>query len=97
MLFSSFAGAGGGMGGSAGGGGIGLFEIILLAGGGYLLFRFIKKKRAESELVPVGQGVSQRGTVIPIFSTAQNNEPVVELSGWRGVRSCPYPPNGSLF
>lgn len=49
MLFSSFAGAGGGMGGGAGGGGIGLFEIILLAGGGYLLFRFIKKKRAESE------------------------------------------------
>lgn len=77
MLFSSFAGAGGGMGGSAGGGGIGLFEIILLAGGGYLLFRFIKKKRAESELVPVGQGVSQRGAVIPIYSAAQTNEPIV--------------------
>ena len=46
MLFSSFAGAGGGMGG--GGGGIGLFEIILLAGGGYLIYRYIKKKRAES-------------------------------------------------
>ena len=44
MLFSSFAGAGGGM-GSAGGGGIGLFEIILLAGGGYLLYRYIKKKK----------------------------------------------------
>jgi predicted lipid-binding transport protein (Tim44 family) len=79
MLFSSFAGAGaGGMGGGTGGGGIGLFEIILLAGGGYLLFRFIKKKRAESELLPVGQGVSQRGTVLPIYSSAQNNEPVVE-------------------
>lgn len=49
MLFSSFAGAGGGMGGGAGGGGgIGLFEIILLAGGGYLIYRYIKKKRAES-------------------------------------------------
>jgi len=80
MLFSSFAGAGGGMGGmggSAGGGGIGLFEIILIAGCGYLLFRFIKKKRAESELLPVGQGVSQRGTVIPVSSTPQNYEPAV--------------------
>lgn len=84
MLFSSFAGAGGGMGGSTGGGGIGLFEIILLAGGGYLLFRYIKKKRAESELLPVGQGVSQRGAVIPISSTPQNYEPVVE-SGVDGV------------
>lgn len=43
ILFSSFAGAGGGMGGSTGGG-IGLFEIILLAGGGYLLFRFIRNR-----------------------------------------------------
>jgi predicted lipid-binding transport protein (Tim44 family) len=48
MLFSSFAGASGGMGG---GGGIGLFEIILLAGIGYLIFRFIKKKKAESQSV----------------------------------------------
>lgn len=78
MLFSSFAGAGGGMGGSAGGGGIGLFEIILIAGCGYLLFRLIKKKRAASELLPVSQGVSQRGTVIPISSTPQNYEPAVE-------------------
>jgi predicted lipid-binding transport protein (Tim44 family) len=88
MLFSSFAGAGGGMGGSTGGGGIGLFEIILLAGGGYLLFRFIKKKRAESELVPVGQGVSQRGAAIPIFGAAQTNEPVVDAveSGLAHIR-----------
>ena len=49
MLFSSFAGAGGGVGG---GGGIGLFEIILLAGGGYLIYRYIKKKRAESASDP---------------------------------------------
>lgn len=46
MLFSSFAGASGGMGG---GGGIGLFEIALLAGIGYLIYRFIKKKKAESQ------------------------------------------------
>ena len=44
MLFSSFAGAGGGMGGGMGGGGIGLFEIALLAGIGYLIYRYIKKK-----------------------------------------------------
>jgi len=47
MLFSGFAGAGHGMGGGmGGGGGIGLFEIILLAGGGYLIYRYMKKKRA---------------------------------------------------
>ena len=45
MLFSGSAGAAGG---TAGGGGIGMFEIILLAGGGYLLYRYMKKKRAES-------------------------------------------------
>jgi predicted lipid-binding transport protein (Tim44 family) len=44
MLLSSFAGASGGMGD---GGGIGLFEIILLAGIGYLIYRFIKKKRED--------------------------------------------------
>ncbi len=51
MLFSSFAGAGGGM-GSLGGGGIGLFEIALLAGIGYLIYRFIKKRRADSATAP---------------------------------------------
>jgi predicted lipid-binding transport protein (Tim44 family) len=44
MLFRSLGfGAGG-----AGGGGIGLFEIILLAGIGYLIFRMIRKRRAET-------------------------------------------------
>lgn len=47
MLFSGSAGAAGGM-GSGTGGGIGMFEIILLAGGGYLLYRYMKKKRADS-------------------------------------------------
>jgi predicted lipid-binding transport protein (Tim44 family) len=49
MLFSSFAGASGGM---AGGGGIGLFEIALLAGIAYLIYRFMKKKREQSQLAP---------------------------------------------
>ena len=43
MLFSGSAGAG--MGGGMGGGGIGLFEIILLAGGGFLIYRFMKRGR----------------------------------------------------
>jgi hypothetical protein len=55
MLFSSFAGAGGGMGGGTGGSGIGLFEIILLAGGGYLIYRYIKKRRADSSSNPYGR------------------------------------------
>ena len=58
MLFSGSAGAGAGAGaggGMGGGGGIGLFEIILLAGGGYLVYRYIKKKRAENSSNPYGQ------------------------------------------
>jgi len=46
MLFGGSAGAAGGTG--TGGGGIGMFEIILLAGGGYLIYRYIKKKKADS-------------------------------------------------
>lgn len=46
MLFSGVAGAGDNNGKSTGGG-IGLLEVILLAGGGYLLYRYIKKKRAD--------------------------------------------------
>jgi len=50
MLFSGIAGAGAG--GMGGGGGIGLFEIALLAGLGYLIYRFIKKRRADSSSNP---------------------------------------------
>ena len=50
MLFSGIAGAGAG--GMGGGGGIGLFEIALLAGLGYLIYRFIKKKRADNSSTP---------------------------------------------
>lgn len=45
MLFGGTAGAGD-MGDGTGSGG-GLFTIILLAGGGYLLYRFMKKRRED--------------------------------------------------
>jgi predicted lipid-binding transport protein (Tim44 family) len=50
MLFGGSAGAGAN--GAGGGGGIGLFEIALLAGIGYLIYRYIKKKREESASNP---------------------------------------------
>jgi len=52
MLFSSVAGAGGAT-GTTTGSGIGLFEIILLAGAGYLIYRYIRKKRAASSSAPM--------------------------------------------
>ena len=47
MLFRGMAGAGG-WGGA--GGGIGLFEILLLAGIGYLVYRFVKGRGANNAL-----------------------------------------------
>jgi predicted lipid-binding transport protein (Tim44 family) len=72
MLFRSLGMAGGGMGG---GGGIGIFEIILLAGIGYLIYRFIKNKRAATAATPYVQGGYQGGTVTSIANEYSNNEP----------------------
>lgn len=72
MLFSSFAGAGAGMGGM-GGGGIGLFEIALLAGIGYLIYRFIKKKRADSTIAANGRSVYQE-TSAPLLASVQQTD-----------------------
>jgi len=59
MLFRSL-GFGGGMGGGGGGG---LFEILLLAGIGYLIYRFIKSRRQAAEQVAYGNSsVSQPAT-----------------------------------
>ncbi|MCM2358933.1 MAG: Tim44 domain-containing protein [Geobacteraceae bacterium] len=63
MLFRSlgFAGAGG-----MGGGGIGLFEIILIAGIGYLIFRMVKKRRAEATSPSLyAQGGLQQDYALP--------------------------------
>jgi len=78
MLFSSFAGAGGAGGIGGGGGGIGMFSILLLAGGGYLIYRYIKKKRADAEVVPYGQGGYQGGTVTSVYNAQQNIESAVD-------------------
>lgn len=85
MLFSSFAGAGhgGGMGGS-GGGGIGLFGILMLAGIGYLIYRYFKKKQNGSSLISSLQEQFQGVTAIPVESRQlSNNLPVDDLE--RGV------------
>ena len=66
MLFRSLGMAGVGMGG---GGGIGLFEIILLAGIGYLIYRFIKNRRAGGSSTPYVQG----GSVTPISNEYSGN------------------------
>jgi predicted lipid-binding transport protein (Tim44 family) len=69
MLFRSLGfggGAGGGYGG--GGGGIGLFEILLLAGIGYLIYRFVKKNRENAG------SYSEPGRVIPISDYQSLNQ-----------------------
>lgn len=71
MLFRSLGfGGAGGMGG--GGGGIGLFEILLIAGIGYLIYRFIKKKREESSMNSVEAMPYNGGNVTPIAQGSQN-------------------------
>jgi predicted lipid-binding transport protein (Tim44 family) len=76
MLFRSmgFSGGGGGM----GGGGIGLFEIILLAGIAYLIYRYIKKKREESSTNSFSPEPYYGGNVTPITQNFQNSIPEVD-------------------
>jgi predicted lipid-binding transport protein (Tim44 family) len=76
MLFRSLGF--GGMGGGMGGGGIGLFEILLLAGIGYLIYRYIKKKREESSMNSFEAEPYRGGTVTPISQGYQSQVPEVE-------------------
>lgn len=62
LLFSSLAGASGGMGG-LGGSGVGLFEILLLACGGYLLFRYFAKRRVYATAPASGPRGYPRETI----------------------------------
>lgn len=72
MLFRSLGMAGGGMGG---GGGIGIFEILLLAGIGYLIYRFIKGRRSADSSTPYAQNGYQGGSVSPIAGAYDNTSP----------------------
>ncbi|MDD2851677.1 MAG: Tim44 domain-containing protein [Desulfuromonadaceae bacterium] len=72
MLFRSLGF--GGMGGGFGGGGIGMFDILLLAGIGYFIYRYIMRNRARNEA-----GASSRyDNVTPIspeYAPAQLSAP----------------------
>lgn len=81
LLFRSLFGgpsASGGMGG--GGGGIGLFDILLLAGIGYLIYWYIKKKRQEAAAEAPFQSSSQtvqmpyQPTFPPVYDLPQAEE-----------------------
>jgi predicted lipid-binding transport protein (Tim44 family) len=70
MLFRSM-GFGGGYGGGMGGSGIGLFEILLLAGIGYMIYRFVKKNRADES--GYNGGYNQPGKVIQLNDYQSQN------------------------
>lgn len=76
MLFRSLGFSG--MGGGVGGGGIGLFEILLIAGIGYLIYRFIKKNREQSTRNTFEPEPYYGGNATPITQGYQNNTPDVE-------------------
>lgn len=66
LLFSSFAGANGGLGG-LGGSGFGLIEILLAAGAGYMLIRFMRNRRA----VPAGADARMGAAPFPAAGSPQ--------------------------
>jgi predicted lipid-binding transport protein (Tim44 family) len=78
MLFRSLGFSGGGGMGGAGGGGIGLFEILLLAGIGYLIYRFIKKNREQNSNNSFQSEPYQAENVTRISPTYQDTAPQVE-------------------
>ncbi len=71
MLFRSMGF--GGMGGGIGGGGIGLFEILLLAGIGYLIYRYVKKNREANSANTFEPEIYRGGTVTPISQGYQQS------------------------
>jgi predicted lipid-binding transport protein (Tim44 family) len=91
LLFRSLFGGpsayGGGWGGG-GGGGIGLFDIILLCGIGYLIYWYIKKKRreavaAEGYYQSSAQTVQMpQATFPPVYDMPQGQAPPQEQRDW---------------
>ena len=77
MLFRGTGHAGSGR---MGGGGLGFFDILLLAGIGYLIYRFIKKKRDDNSLNTDVQGGYQDTSAVPTRnpSSQPTNQPQVE-------------------
>ena len=85
MLFRSLGfGGGGGMGGS----GIGLFEILLIAGIGYFIYRMVKKKREEEAYPRDSYGANQQIYTLPQESYAQlgQQQPADVGSGLAHIR-----------
>ncbi len=88
MLFRSLGfGSGGGMGGS----GFGLFEILLLAGIGYFIFRMVKRRREAAEIgtsnynqTSYGQGGYQQP--VQAITPGQEPEPADVAAGLAHIR-----------
>jgi predicted lipid-binding transport protein (Tim44 family) len=81
---SAYSGSGGGYGGG-GYGGPGLFDILLLAGIGYLIYWYIKKKRREAEATASYQSSSvqmpYQTTFPPVYDTPQT-QPMEPQRDW---------------
>lgn len=75
MLFRSL-GFGGGMGGDMGGSGIGIFEILLIAGIGFMVYRMVKSNREKNLAYGTSydQGGYQSGSVTTIPSQPHQAE-----------------------
>lgn len=86
MLFRSLGFAGGS---GMGGGGIGLMEILLLAGIGYMIYRFVKKKREAGLATAYGQTGYQAGTITTIPGSFSSSYPAADPveSGITNIRS----------
>jgi predicted lipid-binding transport protein (Tim44 family) len=88
MLFRSLGfGGGGGMGGS----GFGLFEILLLAGIGYFIYRMVKSRReaaqaSQSNYGQVGYGQSEYQQPVQVAPQSYEPEPSNVAAGLAHIR-----------
>ena len=87
MLFRSMAGAGGV---GTGGGGIGIFDILLIGGICYLIYRWVKKRRESQALQSVsGYGApgsyEPQGYQVPMASTPYQAEAAPAADVYTGL------------